>query len=303
MGMFEVATFAARIVGVPAVAIRLVGAGEQRRWHLDAERLRSLEVEDRFVLGRRLHGQIGRLLALQDAVDVAGRAPILVDDIRPIGGQAADGDEGAFEVDRGQFVLGRQRDDQVAMNERQRARGHDQTAIRGAREGRDGALDLAGVAHDRNYFHAERRRYGLDCGELADPGSHGGIPNDCRSRHARRNLLEQLQPFSAQAVFEQKEAGGVATRARQAVDEAGADRIGNGESEKNLGRVLQRLKPANVTVGTKVRLPSRDFGGIADAVARSLEGSLVRLRLERVDIFHLHNAIIKTGGGEALSVM
>ena len=67
-----------------------------------------------------------------------------------------------------------------------------------------------------------------------------------------------------------------------------AVQYGNGESEKNLGRVLQSLKPANVTVGTKVRLPIGDFGGIADAVAKSLEGSLARLRLDRVDIFHLH---------------
>jgi aryl-alcohol dehydrogenase-like predicted oxidoreductase len=81
-----------------------------------------------------------------------------------------------------------------------------------------------------------------------------------------------------------------------------AVQYGNGESEKNLGRVLQRLKPANVAVGTKVRLPSADFGGIADAVAKSLEGSLARLDLDRVDIFHLHNAITETGGGEALSV-
>jgi Aldo/keto reductase family len=35
-----------------------------------------------------------------------------------------------------------------------------------------------------------------------------------------------------------------------------AVQYGNGESEKNLGRVLQRLKPANVVVGTKVRVPS-----------------------------------------------
>jgi aryl-alcohol dehydrogenase-like predicted oxidoreductase len=81
-----------------------------------------------------------------------------------------------------------------------------------------------------------------------------------------------------------------------------AVQYGNGESEKNLGRVLQTLKPANVVVGTKVRLPSGDFGRIADAVAKSLEGSLARLRLDRVDIFHLHNAITETGGGEALSV-
>jgi aryl-alcohol dehydrogenase-like predicted oxidoreductase len=81
-----------------------------------------------------------------------------------------------------------------------------------------------------------------------------------------------------------------------------AVQYGNGESEKNLGRVLQRLKPGNVAVGTKVRLPSADFGGIADAVAKSLEASLARLRLDRADIFHLHNAITATGGGEALSV-
>jgi aryl-alcohol dehydrogenase-like predicted oxidoreductase len=81
-----------------------------------------------------------------------------------------------------------------------------------------------------------------------------------------------------------------------------AVQYGNGESEKNLGRVLQKLKPANAVVGTKVRLPSGDFARIADAVAKSLESSLTRLHLDHVDIFHLHNAITETGGGEALSV-
>jgi aryl-alcohol dehydrogenase-like predicted oxidoreductase len=82
-----------------------------------------------------------------------------------------------------------------------------------------------------------------------------------------------------------------------------AVQYGNGESEKNLGRVLQRLTPANVAVGTKVRLPSSEFGRIANAVAKSLEGSLVRLCLERVDIFHLHNAITETGGGAGWQVV
>jgi aryl-alcohol dehydrogenase-like predicted oxidoreductase len=80
-----------------------------------------------------------------------------------------------------------------------------------------------------------------------------------------------------------------------------AVQYGNGESEKNLGRILQKLKPANVVVGTKVRLPSADFGRIAETVTRSLEASLARLRLDRVDIFHLHNAITANGGGETLS--
>ncbi|HEX9462220.1 MAG TPA: aldo/keto reductase [Alphaproteobacteria bacterium] len=80
-----------------------------------------------------------------------------------------------------------------------------------------------------------------------------------------------------------------------------AVQYGNGESEKNLGRVLGRLKPANAVVGTKVRLPSGDFGRIQDAVSRSLDGSLKRLGMERVDIFHLHNAITVAGGGESMS--
>jgi aryl-alcohol dehydrogenase-like predicted oxidoreductase len=75
---------------------------------------------------------------------------------------------------------------------------------------------------------------------------------------------------------------------------------GNGESEKNLGRILNKLKP-NVIVGTKVRIPSANFNGIAAYVAESLDASLKRMGREQVDIFHLHNAITTNGGGENLS--
>src|SRR5258708_13530972 len=81
-----------------------------------------------------------------------------------------------------------------------------------------------------------------------------------------------------------------------------AVQYGNGESEKNLGRVLQKLKPVKVAVGTKVRLPPSEFGRIAEAVTMSLEGSLARLRLDRVDIFHLHNAITTPAGESPLTV-
>jgi aryl-alcohol dehydrogenase-like predicted oxidoreductase len=76
---------------------------------------------------------------------------------------------------------------------------------------------------------------------------------------------------------------------------------GDGESEKNLGRVLQKLKPSNAIVGTKVRLPPGEPGRVAEAIATSLEGSLKRLHLDRVDIFHLHNPITDEGGGSTLS--
>jgi hypothetical protein len=65
-------------------------------------------------------------------------------------------------------VPGRKRDDQIAMNKCQRARGDDQTATQSAREIRDSALNLADGAHiDGAYLHPERRRHGLDGGKRA----------------------------------------------------------------------------------------------------------------------------------------
>jgi aryl-alcohol dehydrogenase-like predicted oxidoreductase len=81
-----------------------------------------------------------------------------------------------------------------------------------------------------------------------------------------------------------------------------AVQYGDGQSETNLGRVLQQLKPANVAVGTKVRLPPGATGRMDEAIRTSLEGSLARLRLDRVDILHLHNPITESGGSSALSV-
>src|SRR5256886_10082738 len=52
-----------------------------------------------------------------------------------------------------------------------------------------------------------------------------------------------------------------------------AVQYGDGESEKNLGRALRKLKPESAIVGTKVRLPAADFARIDEAVAKSLEGS------------------------------
>ena len=90
------------------------------------------------------------------------------------------------------------------------------------------ALDLAGVAHaDRAQLDAQRRRRGLNGGELAGPGGCAGFAKDRRSFHAGRDLLEQLQLFPARAVLEQGKSGHVAARPCQALDIAGADGVGD----------------------------------------------------------------------------
>ena len=57
-----------------------------------------------------------------------------------------------------------------------------------------------------------------------------------------------------------------------------AVQYGNGESEKNLGRILQTLKPANVVVGTKVRLPPGDFGRLRSAEPHNANPAAPRRR-------------------------
>ena len=92
----------------------------------------------------------------EDAIDITGRAPKPVDEVRSIGDQAAGGDEETFNVDCRQPVPGRQCDDQIAMKCRRRASRCDQTAIPGTRECGDGALNLTGIAYvDRGQFNAQ----------------------------------------------------------------------------------------------------------------------------------------------------
>lgn len=80
-----------------------------------------------------------------------------------------------------------------------------------------------------------------------------------------------------------------------------AVQYGNGESEKNLGRILNKLKPRDAIVGTKVRLQP-GATRVAEVIAQSLEGSLQRLGREQVDILHFHNPIAAAGGANSFTV-
>src|SRR5262245_46586215 len=53
----------------------LVDAHQQRQRQLNAERLGSLEIDNQLELGRVLHRQIGRLAALENAINIERRSP------------------------------------------------------------------------------------------------------------------------------------------------------------------------------------------------------------------------------------
>jgi hypothetical protein len=83
----------------------------------------------------------------------------------------------------------------------------------------------------------------LNGSELTCPGGYGGVPQYRRARQARSNLLEQLQPFSAQAVLKLHEAGGIAAGTRKTIDEAGTDWVGDThEHDGDCARCLQQRR-------------------------------------------------------------
>jgi aryl-alcohol dehydrogenase-like predicted oxidoreductase len=128
-------------------------------------------------------------------------------------------------------------------------------------------------------------------------------------RLGRTGLNVSVLGYGAGAV------GGLFTKGRAADQERAAARAieaginyfdtaalyGNGESERNLGRVLKALK-ADVVVGSKVRLAAEHRADVAKAIAQGMDDSLKRMGRDHVDLFQLHNPLVARDGGDRLAI-
>src|SRR5258707_8323651 len=67
--------------GHRALFDHLIGARQHCRWNCETQCFGGFEIDHQLVLSRRLHWKVTRLLALEDAVDIAGGAMVLLDPI------------------------------------------------------------------------------------------------------------------------------------------------------------------------------------------------------------------------------
>src|SRR5215471_8035232 len=67
----------------------LVGQLLQRQGHIEAECLRGLEVDHQLELGGRLNRQLAWFRALEDAIDIRHRTPVLIGNTRAVRDQSA----------------------------------------------------------------------------------------------------------------------------------------------------------------------------------------------------------------------
>src|ERR1700722_2106002 len=123
----------------------LVGKRQQRRWNFEAERLGGLEVDHELELIWSLYRKVARLLALEDAIDVARGQPIMFSNVIPIGGQSAHGDVVSVWVKGRQAMQGCQLRNQFAMDGRGDVRSHQKTTIRLAGQQADSAFNVGGA--------------------------------------------------------------------------------------------------------------------------------------------------------------
>ena len=71
-----------------------------------------------------------------------------------------------------------------------------------------------------------------------------------------------------------------------------APSYGDGEAERVVGEAFGGRLPAGVRVSTKCRVGAPPAAGVAELLRSSLTESLARLRIERVDVFIVHNMLV-----------
>src|SRR6516162_4299598 len=138
-----------------------VGARDERRRNLEAERLRGFQIDDQFEPGRLQHRQIGWARLLEHECRIRPLLAIQIGKMRAIAHQAARRGEIAPFVDRGDAIARGERNDLVAPGIEERIAGDEERTRPPLLEPGKRPVDLAFVGGRRDgevLHHAARNR-------------------------------------------------------------------------------------------------------------------------------------------------
>ena len=138
------------------------------------------------------------------------------------------------------------------------------------RKSLEASLDRIGFPHVyRSELDPECRPRRLDGGHLANSRELTRVAQDRYTADARRDLLEQLEPFATDCKLELHESGHVAARSRQTRDQAAADRIGDLDENNrhSAGYFLQGFHAAAANGDDHVRRKRHQFRGVFPVLA------------------------------------
>src|SRR6516225_7787095 len=124
----------------------LVGAGEKGRWHSEADRPGSLQVDDELELGGLQDREVRRFLALEDAAGIDTNLAVPVHITRSVAHQPAGFDILANGIDRGYRMTGRERRQLDAPADKEPVAGNEECVGPVSQEGGEGRLDLFACA-------------------------------------------------------------------------------------------------------------------------------------------------------------
>src|SRR6266852_6382320 len=142
----------------------LVRAHEQRLRNRQPEYLRGLQIDDEVELCRLLHGQVCRLGAPQDSVNVDCSTSFHLRSIYSIGHEATRLDEILDLIDCRDPVRGRKIDDRLSMHEHKSRRSHQYTLVVILPHTAESGSEFPRSVHDERmnlYAEGPRRGSGL----------------------------------------------------------------------------------------------------------------------------------------------